>query len=132
MHIGNNRHHAPLVLRHRPPPRARVASPISSYEHSIPVAPLVGGVVLHFRPCNDNGTRRRGGRGGGIAAGAGCEDHVAVGGSATSGWNAAASARRRWGVDGTDWGRERRSEVARDVGVESASAASFMHVTRPV
>ena len=46
-----------------------------------------------------------------------------------SGWNAAASARRRWGVDGTDWGQERRGEVARDVGVESAGAASFMHVT---
>jgi len=38
----------------------------------------VGGVVLHFRPRNDNGARRRGGGGGGIAAGAGCEDHVAV------------------------------------------------------
>ena len=89
-------------------------------------------MVLHFRQHNNNGARRRGGRGGGIAAGAGCEDHVAVEGSAMSGWNVAASARRRWGVDGTDWGRERRGEVARDVGVESAGAASFMHVTRPV
>ena len=87
-------------------------------------------MVLHFRPRNDIGARRRGGGGGGIAAGVGCEDHVAVGGSATSGWNAAASARRRWGVDGTDWRQERRGEVARDVGVESAGAASFMPVTR--
>ena len=93
---------------------------------------LVGGVVLHFRPRNDNGARRRGGGGGGIAAGPGCDDHIAVGGSATSGWNVAASARRQWGVDGTDWGRERRGEVARDVRVESAGGASFMYVTRPV
>jgi hypothetical protein len=107
----------------------------------------VGGVVLHFRSRNDNGARRRGGGhedvtlvptglhihrgGGGIAAGAGCADHVAVGGSETSGWNAAARARWRWGVDGTDWG-ERRGEVPRDVGVESAGAASFMHVKGPV
>ena len=131
LHIGNDRHHAPPVPHRRPPPRACVAGPIGRYEPSIPVAPLVGGVVLHFRPRKDNGARRRGG-GGGIAAGAGCEDHVAIGGSATSGWNVAASTRRRWGVDGTDWRQERRGEVARDVGVESASAASFMHVTRPV
>jgi len=101
----------PPVPRRHPPPRARVAGPIGRYEPSIPVAPLVGGVVLHFRPRNYNGARRGGG-GGGIAAGAGCEDHVTVGGSATSGWNAAASARRRWGVDGTNWGGERRGEVA--------------------
>jgi len=104
-------------------------------------------VVLHFRLHNDNGTRRRGGshdavtlapagllihcEGGGVAAGMGCADHVTVGGSETSGWNAAARARWRWEVDGTDWG-ERRGEVPRDVVVESAGAASFMHVTRPV
>ena len=108
-------------------------------EPSSPVAPLVGGVVLHYRQCNNNGGRRKEGgheratlalaglythRGvGGEAAGAGCVNHVVDGG------RAAARAQRRAGLDGTDWG-ERRGEGARRGGglVESAGAASVVHV----
>ena len=70
----DERHHrfvfrlgAPLVChRHHPPPPARVAGPIGRDESSFPGAPLVGGVVLHYRRRNDiNGGRRRGGRHGG-------------------------------------------------------------------
>jgi len=96
-------------------------------------------VVLHYRRRNNNVGRRTGGghematlapaglytcRGvGGVAAGVGCANHVADGGSV------AARARRRAGLDGTDWG-ERRSEGARRGGglVESAGAASVVHV----
>ena len=51
-------------VRHRhPPPPAHVAGPIDRDESSFPGAPLVGGVVLHYRRRNDiNGGRRRGGR----------------------------------------------------------------------
>ena len=59
----------------------------------------------------------------GVAAGAGCANHVADGGSA------AVRVRRRAGLDGTDWG-EKRGEGARRGGglVESAGAASVVHV----
>ena len=57
---------APLVHRRHPPPPVRVAGPIVRNESSFPGAPLVGGVVLHYRWQNDiNGGRRRGGRHGG-------------------------------------------------------------------
>ena len=99
----------------------------------------MGGVVLHYRQRNNNVGRRRGNGHdratlapaglyarhgvGGVATGAGCANHVADGGSA------AARARRRAGLDGTDWG-ERRSKGARCGGglVESAGAASVVHV----
>ena len=138
---GNERHRRFLCRQaaapvRRRPPRARIAGPC---EPSSPVAPLVGGVVLHYRQCNNNGGRRKEGgheratlalaglythRGvGGEAAGAGCTNHVADGGSA------AARARRRAGLDGKDWG-DRRGEGARRGGglVESTGAASVVHV----
>ena len=106
---------AAAPVRHRHPSRARVAGPC---EPSSPVAPLVGGVVLHYRRHNNNVGRRRGSghervtlapaglyarRGvGGVAAGAGCANHVADGGSA------AMRARRRAGLDGTGLGRKAR------------------------
>ena len=88
--------------------------------------------MLHYRRRNNNVIRRRGGgheratlapvglyarRGvGGVAAGAGCANHVADGGSA--------AARERWrpGLDGSDWG-ERHGEGARRGGglVEGAA-----------
>ena len=66
----DERHHrfvfrlgAPLVHRRHLPPPAHVAGPIGRDESSFPGAPLVGGVVLHYRRRNDiNGGRRRGGR----------------------------------------------------------------------
>ena len=69
----DERHHrfvfrlgAPLVHRRHLPPPARVAGPIGRDESSFPGAPLVGGVVLHYRQRNDiNGGRKRGGRNGG-------------------------------------------------------------------
>ena len=88
---------AAAPVRRRPPPRAHVAGPC---EPSSPVAPLVGGVVLHYRRRNNYVSRRRGSgheratlvpaglyarRGvGGVAAGAGCANHVADGGSAAA------------------------------------------------
>ena len=90
-------HLAAALVRRPPPPRVRVAG---RCEPSSPVAPLVGGVVLHYRRRNNNGGRRRGGRHkratlapaglyarrgvGGVAAGAGCANHVADGGSAAA------------------------------------------------
>ena len=59
---GDERHRrflcrlAAAPVHRRPPPRARVAGPC---EPSSPVAPLVGGVVLHYRQRNNNGDRRR-------------------------------------------------------------------------
>ena len=127
---------AAALVRRPPPPRVRVAG---RCEPSSPVAPLVGGVVLHYRRRNNNGGRRRGGRHKratlapaglytcrgveGEAAGAGCTNHVADGGSTV------ARAWWRAGLDGTDLG-ERRGEGARCGGglVESAGAASVVHV----
>ena len=89
----DERHHrfvfrlgAPLVRRRHPPPSARVAGPIGRDESSFPDAPLVGGVVLHYRRRNDNGSRRRGGWHGGstmavavLCINARCADHESDG-----------------------------------------------------
>ena len=99
----------------------------------------MGGVVLHYRRRNNNVGRRRGGvheratlapaglyarRGvGGVAAGAGCANHVADGGSVE------ARARRRAGLDGTDWGEWCGEGTRRGGGlVESAGTALVVHV----
>ena len=96
-------------------------------------------MVLHYRRRNNNVGRRRGSgheratlvpaglyacrRVGGVAAGGGCANHFADGGSA--------AARERWraGLDGSDWGERHGEGARRGVGlVESAGAASVVHV----
>ena len=106
-------------------------------DHHVLLALLL--TEFHYRRRSNNGGCRRGGeheratlvpaglytrRGvGGEAAGIGCANHVADGGSV------AARVRRRARLDGTDWG-ERCSEGVRRGGglVESAGATSVVHV----
>ena len=94
----------------------------------------MGGVVLHYRRRNNNVGRRRGsGHERAILAPAGLYARHGVRGVARERVAPTMSpmeeARRRAGLDGTNWGG-RRGEGARRGGglVESAGAASVVHV----